>query len=181
MVKRIKKKYTFIVMSSIIAVLGLIITAINLTNYSSINELLDEKLTMLVENDGMIPEVSFGKPPEEDPPKTNNGDGGANSGEGGNQTGGSEGGGSDTDPDNTTDPTDPDDPNGGNNDTDGDNTETIPDDGESNEDKKEDNKKEESYTHMSPETPFELRFFSVKLDTYGGFLDVWRLLRRLYR
>ena len=57
MIKRIKKKYAIIVMSSVIIVLGLIITAINVTNYSYINSLLDEKLTMLVENDGLIPRL----------------------------------------------------------------------------------------------------------------------------
>ena len=56
-------------MSSVVAVLVLIVTAINLTNYSSISTLLDEKLTMLVENDGLIPEVNFGPPPADPEPE----------------------------------------------------------------------------------------------------------------
>ena len=89
MIKRIKRKYAFIIMTSVIIVLGLIITGINATNYSSIGSLLDDKLTMLVENDGLIPEVSFGPPPT--PPESD-------------ESGGSD----DAAPD---DPDDPDNPN----------------------------------------------------------------------
>ena len=173
MIKRIKRKYALIVMSSVMVVIGLIVTAINVTNYSSINSLLDEKLTMLVDNDGLIPEVDFGKPPtpsdsEEDP----------------------------EDPDGTEDPDDPDssggtedpegtenpDSSGGTDDPDGTGGTEDPDDSdpdgsqtdeEGKEDEEESNKKEEIYQHMSPETPFELRYFSVKLDRYGGVLDVY--------
>ena len=177
MIKRIKRKYALIIMTSVIIVLGLIITGINATNYSSIGSLLDDKLTMLVENDGLIPEVSFGPPPT--PPESD------------------ESGGSDD-----AAPDDPDDPSQGSEQGDGD-TETptdndgdLPGDGdakndaaeggektdedgksdsdtEDEEDKKEENKKEEFYQSMSPETPFELRYFSVKLDTDGNLLDVY--------
>ena len=41
MIKRIKNKYIFVVMCAVIIVLGLIITAINVANYTSINTLLD--------------------------------------------------------------------------------------------------------------------------------------------
>jgi hypothetical protein len=74
MIKRIKKKYTMIVMSSVILVLGLIITAINVANYSSINALLDDKLQMLVDNEGLMPDLPFGEKPDDidDPNDTEN-------------------------------------------------------------------------------------------------------------
>jgi signal transduction histidine kinase len=215
MIKRIKRKYAIIIMSSVITVLGLIITSINLANYSSIGSLLDEKLTMLVENDGLIPEVNFGEPPappatpEEEEPKepedptdpgaeptdpgasetpgttTNPEEGGEGTGTGGDTANGDAGG--DTDPDNgggsenTEEPsTDPDNE-GGNGTGDGNGTDTDQDTDDNKDkdkdktDKKEEggSKKEDIYQSMSPETPFELRYFSVKLDTDGTLLDVY--------
>ena len=181
MIKRIKTKYTIIVMSSVIAVIGLIITAINVANYSTTNSLLDEKLTMLVENDGLIPDVDFGKPPEkpevpETPAEPGGGDdNGATDDptitpEPGEDGGGTEQNGTEPGENGGTDPggaepgeTEPDGTEPG---------ETEPD-GTENGAEEEDDKKEESYQHMSPETPFELRFFSVKLDTDGSLLDVY--------
>lgn len=172
MIKRIKRKYALIVMSSVMVVIGLIITAINVTNYSSINSLLDEKLTMLVDNDGLIPEVSFGESPK--PPENN-----TPTDQGGDET--------PTDPDNTDDPsTDggedtPDDPDAVAGDT-GDGTGQDgasdpdagePDTGAGDGGEEESDKKGDIYLHMSPETPFELRYFSVKLDRGGAVLDVY--------
>ena len=173
MIKRIKRKYAIIIMTSVIIVIGLIITAINVTNYSSIGSLLDDKLTMLVENDGLIPEVNFGAPLV--PPESGESDGSSDTDQ------------EDTDADAPTD-NDGDVPGEGNTengDTAGDtvgdtagDTDTGNGEGTGNtdkdeENKKEENKKEEFYQSMSPETPFELRYFSVKLDTDGNLLDVY--------
>lgn len=173
MIKRIKKKYTLIVMSSVVAVLVLIVTAINLTNYSSISTLLDEKLTMLVENDGLIPEVNFGPPPADPEPEkpTDPGTSGGEDDPSDDPTQPGEG-------DNNTEDDPADDPNapedGDNEDGGENNTEENAGDNDNDKDKDKDkDDKEESYQHMSPETPFELRYFSVKLDTHGGFLDVY--------
>ena len=151
-------------MSSVMVVIGLIITAINVTNYSSINSLLDEKLTMLVENDGLIPEVNFGEPPR--PAK----------------------------PEDTTE-----EPGDGDTDTDGDTEENLGDEipggdetpggetgdgediggdtgdgtGNGEGDDDEPDEPENNYQHMSPETPFELRYFSVKLSKSGEVLDIY--------
>ena len=61
MIKRLKRKYTLIVMCAVIAVLGVIITAINLVSYSAVNAQLDEKLLMLIDNEGKMPDFP---PPE---------------------------------------------------------------------------------------------------------------------
>ena len=170
MIKRIKKKYILIVMSSIIAVLGLIITAINVANYVSVNSLLEEKVTMLVDNEGLMPEVPFGEKPDNDGEDTSDAEGGEGTEDqqGGNgQTDNSEQGSGDQQPDDTdssesgTQNSGTDQPAG----EDGDNQ-------DQGSDKKEDEDKDEYYHHMSPETPFELRYFSVKLNTDGGVLAV---------
>ena len=180
MIKRIKRKYAFVVMSSVVLVLGLIITAINITNYSSIKSLIDVKLEMLIENDGKIPKVSFGRNPDEELD-------------------------ADTDLNNGTDaeeeePTNPDDSSvndedpeesaGSSDDEGAESDDTIPpatDDMENEENQPEtpspddeegkdssNDKKDEvdPYKDWSPETPYELRYFVVKLDTHGGFLHV---------
>ena len=177
MIKRIKRKYAIIIMTSVIIVLGLIITAINVTNYSSIGSLLDDKLTMLVENDGLIPEVSFGPPPttpESDNPDDPDGSVPEQSDDPSSDT--------DQEEEGADVPTDNDGDLPGDGDAENDATEggekTDEDgksdsDAEDEENKKEENKKEEFYQSMSPETPFELRYFSVKLDTDGNLLDVY--------
>ena len=52
MIKRLKRKYTLIVMLAVIAVLGVIITAINIVSYSAVNSQLDEKLMLIIDNEG---------------------------------------------------------------------------------------------------------------------------------
>lgn len=176
MIKRIKRKYAFIIMTSVIIVLGLIITAINVTNYSSIGSLLDDKLTMLVENDGLIPEVSFGVPPESDESEDSDDSEDAAPDDSEDSSDADQ---DDTDSDASTDNDggeDGDEEAENGNSEDGEDTDTDEDsDGtdEDEEDKKEETKKEELYQSMSPETPFELRYFSVKLDTDGNLLDVY--------
>ena len=185
MIKRIKRKYALIIMTSVIIVLGLIITGINVTNYTSIGSLLDDKLTMLVENDGLIPEVNFGVPPtstESDDPDDSD-DESADDSDDSSDTD-QEDADSDIPIDNdgdTAEDGDDDAPieNGGTEDGEEaeedektDDTEEDEED-EKEESKKEESKKEELYQSMSPETPFELRYFSVKLDTDGNLLDVY--------
>ena len=173
MIKRIKRKYAIIVMSSVIIVLGLIITAINVTNYSSINSLLDEKLTMLVENDGLIPEVNFGEPQKPEEPEEP--DDPTVPEDPANPEAGGEVPSPDDDPENPSGAeTDPSDPESGNTGTDADPEENPEDsDDKKDEDEKDDSRKEIIYQRMSPETPFELRYFSVKLDTHGNVIDVY--------
>lgn len=219
MIKRIKRKYTLIVMSAVTTVLVLIIAAINLANYSSIDSLLNDKVTMLVKNEGLMPELPFGEKPDKneevkpDGPDDDAQNGGAeeggdgaedgtgdsdqdsangggesdstddssegNPGEGGaeedNTDGGEsgssggrgegEGGASEGSDGSDGDQTD--------NDTEEDtNTETDDKtDGKGDGDKENENE-DNSYQYMSPETPYELRYFSVKLDTDGGVIAI---------
>ncbi len=55
MIKRLRRKFIVITMSSIFVVLGGMIGGINLANYISINQRADEKLTLLMENRGQFP------------------------------------------------------------------------------------------------------------------------------
>ena len=188
MIKRIKRKYTLVVMCAVVAVLGLIITAINIANYVSVNSLLDEKVEMLVENEGLMPEVPFGEKPEADKdgdgekePEADGENGGGEDGDGsvtegdgnteddGNGGTGSDGqqdGGSDTDGGVVGGADTPEtDGNGTGTDGDADNTDT-------NDKNDKNDKDEEPYVHMSPETPFEMRYFSVKLDTAGTVIAI---------
>ena len=184
MIKRIKKKYTVIVMSSVILVLGLIIAAINVTNYTSINSLLDEKLDMLVDNEGLMPDLPFGEKPEDDNDKTE-GDGDSEDGQT-EQDGGSEeltgkGDGSD-DQSSAGDTGDGSEGNTGDGEdvgegedqtSSGDSSSADDDSSSDSDDDEGDDKNDEEdkfYQHMSPETPFELRYFSVKLNTDGGII-----------
>ena len=159
MIKRLKRKYTLIVMLAVIAVLGIIITVINIVSYSAVNAQLDEKLAMIIDNEGKMPDF----PPPEIPSVEDETDG-------------------------TDDPSDK---------TEGDGEEQIPDgpatgetgaegeeppsdtpDGEGNEEEtpdegegKDEEDEEDVLQSMSPETPFETRFFTVKLDTAGTVTD----------
>ena len=144
MIKRLKRKYILIVMIAVTLVLGIIITAINITSYSSLNSQLYDKLTLIVENEGKMPDFPLPETPEDDP----------------------ENSGSDTEAD--TD---------GDTETDGEHTEDADDDsdGKDKEDKneeKEEEDKEDVRDSMSPETPFETRYFTVKFDTGGTVLAV---------
>ena len=204
MIKRIKRKYTVIVMSAVVTVLVLIITAINVANYSSINSLLYDKVTMLVSNEGLMPELPFGEKPEKEESKKPNKDedkapdeseDGDNADSDGKTDVGDDG--NTGDGDNTADEnTNPDDDNSGGDteenpskepaDDEGDGTEEggqdsenkdntdvdDEDDASSDNDKKDEEKEDNSYQYMSPETPYELRYFSVKLDTDGGVIAV---------
>ena len=55
MIKRLRRKFIVITMCSILTVLGGIIGGINIANYISINQRADEKLDLLVENQGRFP------------------------------------------------------------------------------------------------------------------------------
>lgn len=152
MIRRLKRKYTLIVMCAVIGVLGLIITAINVSNYTFINSLLDDKLTMLVRNEGMMPEF----PPVEKPDE----DEGEAEGPENNIP-------EDQDPleneqplpDENTPPENGDTPS----DEELNNGDTEP----SPEETPEEEEEEDPRQNMSPETPFETRYFSVKFNTDG--------------
>ena len=157
MIKRLKRKYTLIVMLSFISVISIIITAINLVSYSAVNSQLDEKLEMIIDNEGKMPDFPipdiFGdtETPDDAPDDEPADDGGEGV----------------TKPEEAPD------------------EETAPDEGvteenpadeeeksDSNEEEKREEEVEDPRQNMSPETPFETRFFSVKLNTDGTFASV---------
>ena len=157
MIKRLKRKYTLIVMLSFISVISIIITAINLVSYSAVNAQLDEKLEMIIDNEGKMPDFPlpdiFGdaKTPDDAPEDEPADDGGEDV----------------TKPEEAPD------------------EETASDEGvteenpadeeeksDSNEEEKREEEEEDPRQNMSPETPFETRFFSVKLNTDGTFASV---------
>ena len=148
MIKRLKRKYTLIVMCAVIAVLGVIITAINLVSYSAVNAQLDEKLLMLIDNEGKMPDF----PPPEIPSVDDEiPDGDTENGEGDDTEAP---GSSDSEKTEGTEEGESDTGNGG-------------DKTEDETDRNEEEEEEDPRQSMSPETPFETRYFSVKLDTDG--------------
>ena len=120
MIKRLKRKYIFIVMASVTMVLGIIITAINITSYSSLNSQLNDKLVLIVKNEGKMPDFPPPEDTEEDKAEDSENSSDTNEGEG-----------------------------------------TV-----------EEEEEEDMRQHMSPETPFETRYFTVKFDTGGTVLAV---------
>ena len=162
MIKRLKRKYTLIVMLSVVAVLGVIITAINLVSYSAVNSQLDEKLLMIINNEGMMPDF----PPPEIPSVDDDVDPEPDFDE--SDTAEGEEGSVDTDDSEPDEPTDT--PDG----EDGEPTEgEEPAEGEEPNEEEEEEEEEDVRQNMSPETPFETRFFTVKLDTDGTVTDVY--------
>ncbi len=154
MIKRLKRKYVIIVMTAVIAVLGVMVSAINALSYSAVNSQLDDKLKMLVENEGLMPDFSISADTEDEENAENTEDGGDT------ESGGEDTGAEDTDIEpGTDDPegTDGTEGSSSGNDTDGDSAD-VKNDKEDEEDPRE---------HMSPETPFETRYFSVKFNTDG--------------
>ena len=178
MIKRIKKKYIFIVMCAVVTVLGVIITAINLMSYSSVNSQVDEKLKMLIQNEGLMPDFPIQEDPEDEEPeddegntpdedKSENQDDENPNGDGKTDDTGSGSTGTKND-----DLTDGDSASGEEKDKDSDDqtdSEDKTDKGNKNDKNNKDEKEEEEDVrqHMSPETPFETRFFSVKFNTDG--------------
>ena len=148
MIKRLKRKYVLIVMLAVVAVLGIIITAINIVSYSAVNSQLDEKLLLIVNNEGTMPDF----PPPEIP--------------------------SPEEPDDSTESEEPDE---GEEDAEPEEPADTPTDGEEGseegtddgtedteeEEEQEEEEPEDPRQNMSPETPFETRFFTVKLNTDG--------------
>ena len=148
MIKRLKRKYVLIVMLAVVAVLGVIITAINIVSYSAVNSQLDEKLRLIVNNEGTMPDF----PPPEIP--------------------------SPEEPDDSTESEEPDE---GEEDAEPEEPADTPTDGEEGseegtddgtedteeEEEQEEEEPEDPRQNMSPETPFETRFFTVKLNTDG--------------
>ena len=172
MIKRLKRKYILIVMSAVVTVLAIIITAINVMSYTSVNSQLDEKLTMLVENEGLMPEF----PPVEIPDDESD----SSDTESDSDTSDGE---ADTDSeDDNADSADEDASSDQSSDSEeesdvkdsNDNTDPEKNDDKESDKKgdKDDKKEEDVRQHMSPETPFETRYFSVKLNTDGTVVAV---------
>ena len=129
-------------MCAVILVIGIIITTINIVSYSSMNDQLDFKLELIVENEGMMPDFPIENP--DAPPPV---------------------------PDDWEDPDVPDEEV----DAPVENPDEI-DDTESDEDTEgEENEKEEEEDpreDLSPETPYETRYFTVKFYTDGTVASV---------
>jgi signal transduction histidine kinase len=146
MIKRLKRKYILIVMIAVTLVLGIIITAINITSYSSLNSQLYDKLTLIVENEGKMPDFPLPDTSEDDQEDTEK--------DGESDT--------EADQDEVTDGTE----------TEGSVDGSDGNDKKGEKEEKEEEKKEDVRDSMSPETPFETRYFTVKFDTGGAVLAV---------
>ncbi len=59
MIKRLRRKFIIIATSVIFVVIGALIGVLNVTNYARVNSDADEILTLLANNDGVIPEPPF--------------------------------------------------------------------------------------------------------------------------
>lgn len=56
MIKKLRKKFIWIAMCSVVLVLGAIIAVINVINYSKINGYSDKVMSVLIENEGVFPQ-----------------------------------------------------------------------------------------------------------------------------
>lgn len=56
MIKKLQKRFIAITMCSVILVLGVIMTSINLANYSQVNRSAEQKLKILADNNGVFPD-----------------------------------------------------------------------------------------------------------------------------
>ena len=77
MIKKLQRKFVWITMASLLAVLTLVVIAINCMNIYQISRKSDELLTMLADNNGNFPEnghMSDGKIPQPRPGKPENED-----------------------------------------------------------------------------------------------------------
>ena len=157
MIKHLKRKYILIVMLAVTLVLGIIITAINITSYSSLNSMMYDKLVLIVENEGKMPDFPLPENPDEDEEGEGSEDGNDTDEDGGASDVGATEGGTDTDE-------------GGS--SDGGETGDTGDTEDGNNDKNKEEKEEDIRQNMSPETPFETRYFTVKFDTGGTVLAV---------
>ena len=168
MIKRLKRKYIIIVMLSFISVIGIMITAINLVSYSAVNAQLDEKLDMIIDNEGKMPDfpppdfsTDDGDAPDGDEPEND----GADADEGGEDI-------IEPDENPSGEPDGEETPEG---DTEDGSESVDSTENEINDDSEEEDEEDEEddpRQNMSPETPFETRFFSVKLNTDGTFASV---------
>ena len=66
MIKHLKRKYISIVMVAVTLVLGIIITAINITSYTSVNSQLNDTLMLIVENEGKMPDFPLPEVPDDE-------------------------------------------------------------------------------------------------------------------
>ncbi len=143
MLKKMQTRFILLTMSALFAVLFIIITGINIVNYNSVVEEVDELLTILAENDGTFPELKKEKP-ETPPPDTPE---------------------NDNLQDENHDRFKPENIPPAKDETDSQNNKPVfPDDKPESSDKKPKNPS----GHISPETPYESRFFSVIIDQESG-------------
>lgn len=162
MIKHLKRKYIFIVMVAVIAVLSVIITAINIVSYSAVNSQLDEKLLMIVNNEGTMPEF-----PPPDIPSVDEIVGGDSSLDNNDTSDDSENGEDSEEQAPEGDTEIPEGSEEGSTEGDGQENEEPTDEPTGKEEEEEDVRQ-----NMSPETPFETRFFTVKLNTDGAVTAV---------
>ena len=181
MIKRLKRKYIAIVMVAVTLVLGIIITAINITSYTSLNSQLYEKLMLIVENEGKMPDFPLPEYPDvEDNEDESDNDSSDESEESKSDEEKDEGEEPEEDVKNEENDESVKDEESEENqeseedkksEEDKESEEDQEDEKEGKEDEKEENKKEEEKEdvrqHMSPETPFETRYFTVKFNTDG--------------
>ena len=147
MIKHLKRKYISIVMVAVTLVLGIIITAINITSYTSVNSQLNDKLMLIVENEGKMPDFPLPEAPDEDESEKVE-----------NEDGESEDNDDSSDEENITDPDEENKETGDGSEADDEASEENGEDKKKDEKKDdEDEKKEDVRQHMSPETPFETR------------------------
>ena len=118
MIRHLKRKYITIVMIAVTLVLCIIIASINVSSYTALNAQLNYKLTLIVENEGKMPDFPLPEKPEPD------------------------------------------------------NSDGKDDSADTQEDDVQTDDVDDMRQHMSPETPFETRYFAVEFDTVGTVLSV---------
>lgn len=57
MIKRMRQKFILITMGTLLLVLGILVAAINLANYTNVNRIADDRLAILAENSGRFPRM----------------------------------------------------------------------------------------------------------------------------
>lgn len=55
MIKKLRRHFILIMLISIVLVLGVMMSAINIANYHSVNIRADEKISVIADNDGTFP------------------------------------------------------------------------------------------------------------------------------
>ena len=162
MIKHLKTKYISIVMVAVTLVLGIIITAINITSYTSVNSQLNDKIMLIVENEGKMPDFPLPEFPDEEESEDGENDDTDEPSDEESTPQPDEENTPQPDEENKVPEDDPEIEDGEAPEEDGEDKET-----DKKEEEKEEEEKEDVRQHMSPETPFETRYFTVKFNTDG--------------